>query len=92
MASRTSDVSAGRSAGRRLSAAAAASQTLMVLSLEPETMVLPSGEKATERTQLLCAFSFSALSSREAAAGRGAVSFGREGSGVSVPTHLHPRL
>ena len=27
-----------------------ASQTLMVLSSEPETMVLPSGEKATERT------------------------------------------
>ena len=39
-------------------------------------MVLPSGEKATERTQLLCALCFSALSSREAAAGRGAVSFG----------------
>ena len=27
-----------------------ASHTLSVLSLEPETMVLPSGEKATERT------------------------------------------
>ena len=39
---------------------------MSVLSLEPETMVLPSGEKATESTKLLCALCFSALSSREA--------------------------
>ena len=49
---------------------------MSVLSYEPETMVLPSGEKATERTTSLCALCFSALSSREAAASVGALSFG----------------
>ena len=39
-------------------------------------MVLPSGEKATDLTALLCALFFSALSSRDAAAGSRAVSFG----------------
>ena len=33
----------------------------MVLSSEPETMVLPSGEKATEVTGPLCALCFGAL-------------------------------
>ena len=60
-------------------------QTLSVLSAEPETMVLPSGEKATEATALLCALCFSALSSREAAAGRGAVSFGLRVQGYQCP-------
>ena len=48
-----------------------ASHTLSVLSEEPETMVLPPGEKATEYTWPLCALCFSALSSREAAASVG---------------------
>ena len=39
-------------------------------------MVLPSGEKATEVTPLLCALCSSALSSREAAARVGAFRFG----------------
>ncbi len=39
-------------------------------------MVEPSGEKATERTEPLCALCFSALSSREAVASVGALSFG----------------
>ena len=55
----------------RFSADTPASHTLSVLSLEPETMVLPSGEKATDNTQPLCALCFSALSSREAAASVG---------------------
>ena len=59
---------------------------------EPDTMVLPSGEKATEVTLPLCALSFSALSSRDAAASTGAVRFRLRIEGVSVPTHLHPRL
>ena len=54
-------------------------------------MVLPSGEKATEVTTLLCALCFSALSSREAAASVGALSFGT-GAGLGAPDHLHPRL
>ena len=52
---------------------------------EPETMVLPSGEKATEDTWRLCALCFSALSSREAAAGRGAVSLGLRVQGYQCP-------
>ena len=44
-------------------------------------MVAPSGEKATEEMPPLCARCFSAFSSRETAASRGAVSLGREGSG-----------
>ena len=36
--------------GWRVSANTPASQTLSVLSLEPDTMVLPSGEKATDHT------------------------------------------
>ena len=39
-------------------------------------MVAPSGEKATEATCSLCALCFSALSSREAVASVGALSFG----------------
>ena len=61
------------------------------LSREPETMVLPSGEKATELTSPLCALCFFALSSREAVASVGALSFGT-GAGLGAPDHLHPRL
>ena len=49
---------------------------MSVLSYEPETMVLPSGEKATEDTPRLCALCFSALSSKDAAAATGAVRSG----------------
>ena len=59
-----------------MSALTPALQTLIVLSLEPDTMVLLSGEKATEVTQLLCALSFSTLSSRVAATSRAEVRFG----------------
>ena len=60
---------------------AAPPQELIVWSAEHETMVLPSGEKATERTQSLCALCFSALSSRDAATSTGAVRFGLRGQG-----------
>ena len=69
-----------------------ASQTLSVLSDEPETTVLPSGEKATELTLLLCALCFSALSSKDAATSTEAVRAGSKVWRVSVPTHPHPRL
>ena len=36
---------------------------MRVRSLEPETIVFPSGEKATEKIEPLCAFVFSPLSS-----------------------------
>ena len=67
----------GRSvhAGKRFRAQRSpASQTLMVWSREPETIVFPSGEKATDMTQWLWAFVFSLLSSsvadREAGSGQ----------------------
>ena len=55
-------------------------------------MLLPSGEKATEDTLLLCALCFSALSSREAAAGRGAVSFGLRVQGYQCPRTRIPHF
>ena len=70
---------------------APASQTLSVLSLEPETMVLPSGEKATDQMVPLCALCFSAFSSREAAASVLALRFGL-GEGSGRLGYLHPRL
>jgi hypothetical protein len=74
-----------------VSADTPASQTLIVLSLEPDTMLEPSGEKATDITQLLCALCFSALSSREAVASVGALSFGM-GEEYGGLRYLHPRL
>ena len=65
--------------------------TLSVWSHEPDTTVLPSGEKATELTRSLCALCFSTLSSREAATSVGALRFGL-GAGSGRLTHLHPRL
>ena len=64
---------------------------MSVLSAEPETMVLPSGEKATDITQWLCALCFSALSSKDAAASVGALRF-RLGEGSGGLGYLHPRL
>ena len=54
-------------------------------------MVLPSGEKATEVTMLLCALCFSALSSREAAASVGALRLGL-GEVSGRLGYLHPTL
>jgi len=68
-----------------------ASQTLIVSSEEPETMVEPSGEKATEFTQELWALCSSALSSRETVASVGALSFGM-GEKYGGLRYLHPRL
>jgi len=74
-----------------VSAVTPASQTLIVWSSEPVTMVAPSGEKATEVTKWLCALCFSTLSSREAVASMEVLSFGlsEEYGGLR---YLHPRL
>jgi hypothetical protein len=64
---------------------------LIVSSAEPETMVEPSGEKATEVTSPLCALCVSALSSREAVASVGALSLGL-GEEYGGLRYLHPRL
>ena len=54
-------------------------------------MVLPSGEKATEVTWLLCALCFSALSSRVAATSKAEVRFGLDVESGRLG-RLHPRL
>ena len=70
-----------------------ASQTLIVLSLEPDTIVLPSGAKSTERIQSLCAFSLLVLSSRETAKHTGRASErGKSAVGVSSTAYLRPKL
>ena len=74
-----------------VSADTPASQTLIVLSLEPDTMVLPSGEKATEATVLLCALCFFALSSRDTVVSVGVLSLGL-GEEYGGLRYLHPRL
>jgi hypothetical protein len=68
------------------------SQTLIVLSHEPDTIVLPSGEKATEATALLCALAFSLFSSSVPAeeARNGQLWPGKGDLGPK--THLRPRL
>ena len=76
-----------------------ASQTLIVLSHEPLswmspdalTMVFPFGEKATDSTGQSWALFFSPLSSREAVASVGALSFGL-GEEYGGLRYLHPRL
>ena len=64
---------------------------MIVSSHEPETMVAPSGEKATDVNPRLCALCFSALSSREAVASVGALSLGL-GEEYGGLRYLHPRL
>ena len=67
-----------------LTADTPASQTLIVLSFEPDTMVDPSGEKATDITMPLCALCFSALSSKDAATSTEAVRSGLRGQGCQL--------
>ena len=55
-------------------------QTLMLLSSEPDTIVLPSGEKATELISPLCALLFSLFSSSVAAWEGGASKFSQGGA------------
>ena len=64
--------------------------------MPPLTMLDPSGENCTEEIEPnappeVCAFCFSALSSRDAVPGVGALSFGI-GEHLGVLGHLHPTL
>ena len=58
---------------------------MSVWSAEPETMVLPSGEKPTDQMVSLCALCFSALSSRDAAESVGALRYGLRVQGYQCP-------
>ena len=64
---------------------------MSVRSKEPETMVLPSGEKPTDQMVPVCPQRFSAFSSREAAASVGALRFGL-GELSGRLGYLHPTL
>ena len=68
------------------------SQTLIVLSIDPETTFDPSGENATDKTWLLWALVFSHFSSSVAAReGRNGQFWPRKGD-LGPKTHLRPRL
>ena len=64
---------------------------MIVWSYEPETILVPSLLKAIERIKLLCALSFSAVSSRDPVGSGEVLNFGlvEESGGLG---YLHPRL
>ena len=66
-------------------------QTLRVLSLEPETIVFPSGEKATELIARLCAFVVSLESSSVAVQYAEGRQYTQE-SGFRPKTHPNSKL
>ena len=68
-----------------------ASQTLIVASSAPETMVFPSGEKATEWMIWSWALAFSLLSSSVAVRGS-ASQLKEDTSGFGLNACLNPRL
>ena len=69
------------------------SQTLMLLSREPETMVLPSDEKATDMISRLWAFCFSVFSSSVSAmVGKVELICHPKMEGGQKSEHLRPRL
>ena len=70
-----------------------ASQTLIVPPLQPDTILEPSGEKATELMRRLWAFSLVALRSRVPVKRSGGPSEARQRQSMIVlMTHLRPRL
>ena len=75
-----------------VSASTPASQTLIVFSPEPETIVLPSGEYATEVILSLWALSLVALSSSVAAKQQRRRQLRPRIGILWGKTHLHPRL
>ena len=81
----------GSSGGGVPALGAPASQTLIVRSSVPETILDPSLLKPTDVIRSLCALCFSALSSKDPVASVGLLSFGL-GKGSGGLGHLHPRL
>ena len=68
------------------------SQTLIVLSKLPDTIVLPSGEKATEVIQSLWALVFSLFSSSVAVRTRRSGQLWLQERHFGAKTHPNPRL
>ena len=68
------------------------SQTLIVLSREPDTIFVPSGEKTTDVIGSLCAFVFSVLRSSVAVWGGKRRQIWPTRDDFGLLAHLHPRL
>ena len=68
------------------------SQTLIVPSFEPDTIVLPSGEKATELMSRLWALVFSLFSSSVAVRTRRSGHLLQQERRFGAKTHPNPRL
>jgi hypothetical protein len=78
--------------GRFEALSAPESQTLIVWSSDPDTILVPSGENATDVIGRLCAFVFSLSSSSLPASKPAGVSFGQGGAILRAPAHPNPRL
>jgi hypothetical protein len=68
------------------------SQTLIVLSSDPDTILVPSGENATDLIQLLCAFVFSLSISSLPARQASRRQFWTRRGDFELAAHLNPRL
>ena len=68
------------------------SQTLIVLSTDPETILLPSGENATDKTWALCVFVFSLFRSSVAARQATRGQFWPRRGDFRPKTYQNPRL
>ena len=69
-----------------------ASQTLIVLSSDPDTIFVPSGEKATELMSRLWALAFSVMRFREPAREARRRQFWQKKGDSKPKTHPNPRL
>ena len=67
------------------------SQTLIVLSSDPDTILVPSGENATELTSPLWALIFSLSSSSLSASQANKCQFRPSRGDLSAPAHLNPQ-
>ncbi|KOO33090.1 hypothetical protein Ctob_007848 [Chrysochromulina tobinii] len=68
------------------------SQTLIVLSNDPDTILVPSGENATDMISRLWAFVFSLNCSSLSARQANSRQFGPRRGDLRAPAHLNPRL
>jgi hypothetical protein len=78
--------------GRFEGSGAPESQTLIVLSSDPDTILVPSGENATDVIQLLCAFVFSLSSPSASARQASRRQFWPRRRDLRAPAHPNPRL
>jgi len=78
--------------GRFEGSGAPESQTLIVLSNDPDTILVPSGENATDMISRLWAFVFSLNCSSLSARQANSRQFGPRRGDLRAPAHLNPRL